>query len=56
MCFLHFSGAAAPLPELQQALELSGGDADRAEAVVKLKAELGAAADGDPIRVSISMP
>lgn len=37
---LHL-GAAAPLPELQQALELSGGDADRAEAVVKLKAELG---------------
>ena len=37
-----FPGACAPLPELQQALELSGGDADRAEAVVKLKAELGA--------------
>ena len=37
-------GAAAPLAELQQALELSGGDADRAEAVVKLKGELGAMA------------
>eukprot|EP00434_Breviolum_minutum_P017717 symbB.v1.2.015637.t1/scaffold1142.1/size245703/6 len=37
---LHL-GATAPLSELQQALELSSGDADRAEAVVQLKNDLG---------------
>lgn len=38
----QFPGATAPLSELQQALELSSGDADRAEAVVQLKSDLGA--------------
>lgn len=38
----QFPGATAPLSELQQALELSSGDADRAEAVVQLKNDLGA--------------